>query len=60
MSGKLLICPHEMCVLLQNRHTAMQPLKQVLHQIDEGGTGRVSYHDFYVSVFGTLLHNAAA
>ena len=26
----------------------MQPLKQVLYQIDDSGTGRMSYHDFYV------------
>ncbi len=26
----------------------MQPLKQVLYQIDESGSGRMSYHDFYV------------
>ena len=26
----------------------MQPLKQVLCQIDETGSGRMSYHDFYV------------
>ena len=32
------------------RHTAMQPLKQVLYQIDESGSGRMSYHDFYVSL----------
>lgn len=32
------------------RHTAMQPLKSVLYQIDESGSGRMSYHDFYVSL----------
>lgn len=34
----------------------MQPLKQVLHQIDEGGTGRVSYHDFYLFLERTNPH----
>lgn len=29
----------------------MQPLKQVLYQIDESGSGRMSYHDFYVSLY---------
>lgn len=38
----------------------MQPLKQVLYQIDESGSGRMSYHDFYVSPcigFLPVLHD---
>ena len=36
----------------------MQPLKQVLHQIDESGSGRMSYHDFYVSLYGPFSTSA--
>ncbi|KAL0031643.1 hypothetical protein WJX77_011345 [Trebouxia sp. C0004] len=39
-----------------NLHTAMQPLKQVLYQIDESGTGRMSYHDFYLFLERTSPH----
>ncbi|DBB10579.1 TPA: hypothetical protein ACH3X3_007097 [Trebouxia sp. C0006] len=39
-----------------NLHTAMQPLKQVLYQIDESGSGRMSYHDFYLFLERTSPH----
>ncbi|KAL3152373.1 hypothetical protein ABBQ32_001431 [Trebouxia sp. C0010 RCD-2024] len=34
----------------------MQPLKQVLSQIDESGSGRLSYHDFYLFLERTSPH----